>query len=95
MPSAPGPEGLSGWPFMSWLAPASQTPSTSVQVSAPYQASECGTVTHGVAWPSTVYAPLDISRYMLRMVLPRRLMPRRPSGPRRSGRTRSVTPCLV
>ena len=40
---------------MAWMAPASHTPAAFwKQRFAPYQASECGTVTHGVAEPSTV-----------------------------------------
>ena len=54
----PGPSGLSGWPFIACGAGAIQFPAASwTQREAPYQASECGTFTHGVAAPETVYAP--------------------------------------
>jgi hypothetical protein len=69
MPREAAPAGLSGCPLSSCSAPGCHTPGeTSMQVSMPYHASECGTWTHGVAWPSTVYLPLDISVYMLCIV---------------------------
>ncbi len=96
MARRPAPCGLSGWPFIDCSRPATQLPFSSwKQRDAAYQPSECGTVIHGLACPSTVYAPLDISRYMLCMVRPARLMPGLPSGPLRSLRTRSVMPFLL
>ena len=62
-PDCPGGRSWTGW------RPARHSPLAFwVQRYAPYHASECGTVTHGVAEPLTVYAPLDISSYMFFIV---------------------------